>query len=61
MGLRSEYSLGHSQFNEFLFTYAGEEGSGLSLAALFSMARLGIDSWEEAARLSEMPEVTATT
>src|SRR3546814_9792763 len=25
MALRSEYSLGHSQFNNFLFAYVGEE------------------------------------
>lgn len=61
MPLRPEYSLGHSQFNEFLFAYVGEERSGLSLTVLSALARLGLDPWAEAARLSEMPEETATS
>lgn len=59
--LRSEYSLGHSPFNEFLFAYVGEERSGLSLTVLSALARLGLDPWKEAARLSEMSEETATS
>lgn len=61
MVLRPEYSLGHSRFNEFLFAYVGEERTGLSLTVLSALARLGLDPWEEAARLSEMPEEIATS
>ena len=61
MGLRAEYSLGHSEFNEFLFAYVGEEKSGSYLTVLSALARLGIDPWEEAARLSQMSEESATT
>ncbi|MEO3431353.1 hypothetical protein AAFN88_21025 [Pelagibius sp. CAU 1746] len=61
MVLRAEYSLGHSRFNEFLFAYVGEERNGVSLTVLSALARLGIDPWEEAARLSEMSEETATS
>lgn len=61
MVLRPEYSLGHSRFNEFLFAYVGEERTGLSLTVLSALARLGLDPWEEAARLSELPEETATS
>lgn len=61
MVLRPEYSLGHSRFNEFLFAIVGKERSGLPLTVLSALARLGLDPWEEAARLSEMPEETATS
>ncbi len=61
MGLRSEYSLGHSQFNEFLFAFIGQEKSGQSLTVLSALARLGLDPWEEAARLSEMTKEAAAS
>lgn len=60
MALRVEYSLGHSEFNEFLFAYVGEEKSGLQLTVLSALARLGVDPWREAARLSELPTEAAT-
>jgi hypothetical protein len=61
MGLRSEYSLGHSEFNDFLFAFVGEEKSGLQLTVLSALARLGFDPWEEAARLSELSQESATS
>src|SRR3546814_20363613 len=60
MALRSEYSLGHSQFNDFLFAYVGEEKEGLGVTVLSALARLGLDPWEEAARLSTLSEEAAT-
>ncbi len=60
MALRPEYSLGHSEFNEFLFAFVGEERSGQQLTVLSALARLGLDPWDEAARLSELPEEAAT-
>ena len=61
MALHPEYSPDHSRFNEFLFSYVGEERSGLSLTVFSVLAQLGLDPWEEAARLSEMPEETGTS
>lgn len=61
MGLRAEYSLGHSEFNEFLFAFVGEEKSGQALTVLSALARLGIDPWQEAARLSELPREAAAS
>jgi len=61
MGLRSEYSLVHSEFNEFLFAFVGEEKSGQPLTVLSALARLGLDPWDEAARLSEMTKEAATS
>lgn len=60
MTLRPEYSLGHSEFNDFLFASIGEEESGSQLTVLSALARLGLDPWTEAARLSELPKEAAT-
>ena len=60
MTLRPEYSLGHSEFNEFLFAFVGEERSGQQLTLFSALARLGLDPWGEAARLSELPKEAAT-
>jgi hypothetical protein len=60
MALRPEYSLGHSEFNEFLFALVGEERSGQQLTVLSALARLGLDPWGEAARLSGLPKEAAT-
>jgi len=61
MGLRPEYSLAHSEFNEFLFALVGEEKSGQPLTVLSALARLGLDPWEEAARLAGMSKDAATS
>ncbi len=60
MALRPEYSLGNSELNEFLFAIVGEERSGQQLTVLSALARLGLDPWGEAARLSELPRDAAT-
>ena len=60
MPLRPEYMLGHSEFNEFLFAFVGEEKSGQQLTVLSALARLGLDPWGEAARLSKLPDEAAT-
>jgi hypothetical protein len=54
--LRPEYSLGHSALNAFLFASIGDEKSGVALTVLSALARLGIDPWTEAARLSALPK-----
>jgi hypothetical protein len=59
MTLRPEYSLGHSEYNAFLFAAVGEEKVGLSLTVLTALTRLGFDPWREAARLSDLPRETA--
>ena len=60
MALRPEYSLGHSEFNDFLFDFVGEEKSGAELTVLSALARLGLDPWAEAVRLSELTKEAAT-
>ena len=47
MTLRPEYSLGHSEYNAFLFAAVGEEKVGLPLTVLTALTRLGFDPWRE--------------
>jgi len=61
MALRPEYSLIHSEFNDFLFALVGEEKNGKELTVLSALVRLGFDPWSEAARLSELTEEAATS
>ena len=61
MALRPEYSLGHSEFNDFLFALVGQEKNGMQLTVLSALARLGFDPWREAARLSELTKEAATS
>lgn len=61
MALHPKYSLGHSQFNDFLFAYVGEEKSGAPLTVLSALARLGLDPWAEAARLSDLTRDVAAS
>jgi hypothetical protein len=62
MAPRAENSPGHSELNDFLFAFIGEEKSGLKLtvlSALSAFARLGLDPWKEAGRLSKLPKEAA--
>jgi|SRR5438874_6112211 len=59
MPLRPEYSLGHSEYNAFLFASVGEEKSGLQLTVLTALTRLGFNAWDEAARLSDLAKNAA--
>ena len=60
MALRPEFALGHSEYNPFLFSVVddGEEGES-ALTVLTALTRLGIDPWQEAARLSALPREIA--
>jgi len=59
MTLPSPFTLPHSQFNEFLFASIGKEGNGMPLSVVSALARLEIDPWQEAARLSGLPKELA--
>lgn len=54
------YSLLNSDFNEFLFAPIGEEKHEMLLSVVSALARLGIDPWQEAARLTQLPKELAT-
>ncbi len=59
MTLRPEYSLGRSEYNAFLFSAVGEEKTGMQLTVQTALIRLGIDPWQEAARLSDLSKAAA--
>ena len=61
MALRSEYSLGHSTLNDFLFARVGDEKDGTDLTVLSALARLDLDPWTEADRLSGLTKKAATS
>ena len=49
-----------SEFDDFLFAPIGEDRNGMLLSVLSALARLDFDPWEEAAKLAQLPEETAT-
>jgi hypothetical protein len=51
--------LSRSDLNNFLFADVGVESSGMTLSVLSVLARLGMDPWQEAARLAQMPRTAA--
>ncbi len=59
MTLRPEYSLGHSAYNVFLFGSLGQDATGTEVTVLSALSRLGIDPWQEAARLAALPREAA--
>jgi hypothetical protein len=59
MALSAEFSLLHSELNDFLFAQIGEEESGAPLSVLSALTRLGTDPWAEGARLSDLPKDVA--
>jgi hypothetical protein len=61
MTLRPEYSLGNSAYNAFLHAEIGEDANGTRLTVLTALTRLGLDPWQEAARLADLPRDVAIT
>lgn len=54
------FSLLKSEFNDFLFAPIGEEKNGVVLTVLSALARLGVDPWQESARLAQLSADKAT-
>jgi hypothetical protein len=59
MTLPAQFSLLHSELNDFLFAQLGESESGAPLSVLSALTRLGADPWAEGARLSDLPRDVA--
>jgi hypothetical protein len=53
--LPPQFSLQNSDFGEFLYAPIGEEANGMVVTALSALARIGVDPWQEAARLAQLP------
>jgi hypothetical protein len=49
-----------SQFDDFLHASIGEDDHGMLLSVLSALARLGLDPWQEAAKLAQLPVESAT-
>jgi hypothetical protein len=48
-----------TDFNDFLFASIGPDRNDVPLSVLSALARLGLDPWEEAAELAQLPRETA--
>jgi hypothetical protein len=59
MTLSAHFSLLHSDLNDFLFAPVGDEPNGMPLSVISALTRLGVDPWDEAARLAALPKVLA--
>lgn len=59
MTLSAQFSLLHSDLNDFLFATVGDEANGMPLSVLSALTRLGVDPWDEAAQLAALPKVRA--
>jgi hypothetical protein len=46
--------------DDFLFAAVGEQQNGMPLNVVSGLTRLGLDPWEEAARLAALPRALAT-
>ena len=60
MGLRKEYASLNPLFERFLFSSIGDQENGIEFTVISALARLGIDPWEEAARLASLPKTMAS-
>jgi hypothetical protein len=59
MAALSQISIGPSPFEPFLYASVGEDKAGIELTVLSALARLGLDPWNEAARLADLPRAAA--
>ena len=59
MALSARFSLLHSDLNEFLFASVGAGENGMPISVLSALTELGVDPWEEAARLAALPKTRA--
>lgn len=59
MTLRRAYAPMLPEFDAFLFASVGEEVDGVPLSVLSALSRLGLDPWDEAARLAHLTKESA--
>jgi hypothetical protein len=53
------FTLPYSSLNGFLFADVGVEANGMTLSVLSTLARRGMDPWQEAERLAKLPRTAA--
>jgi hypothetical protein len=49
------------EFDKFLFASVGDDGNGMPLTVLSALARMDVDPWEEASKLTQLPKQSAVT
>jgi hypothetical protein len=50
-----------SEFDRFLYASIGDDHNGMPLTVLSALARLDVDPWEEASKLTQLPEKSAVS
>jgi hypothetical protein len=53
------FAIQRSDLNGFLFADVGTEANGMTLSVLSTLARQGMDPWDEAGRLARQPKAKA--
>jgi hypothetical protein len=48
------------QFDRFLYASVGEDSNGMPLTVLSALARVDVDPWEEASKLTQLPRASAS-
>jgi hypothetical protein len=49
------------EFDRFLYASVGEDNNGMPLTVLSALARMDVDPWEQASRLTQLPQESAVT
>jgi hypothetical protein len=49
------------EFDRFLYAAVGEDNNGMPLTVLSALARMDVDPWEEASKLTQLPQESAVT
>ena len=49
------------EFDKFLYASVGDDDNGMPLTVLSALARMDVDPWEEASKLTQLPPESAVT
>ena len=49
------------EFDSFLYASVGDDDNGMPLTVLSALARMDVDPWEEASKLTQLPQDSAVT
>ena len=49
------------EFDRFLYASVGDDNNGMPLTVLSALARMDVDPWEEASKLTQLPQESAVT
>jgi hypothetical protein len=49
------------EFDRFLYASVGDDNNGMPLTVLSALARMNVDPWEEASKLTQLPRESAVT